>query len=152
MHSRIFQVSLEPIAQEDYIEEALYWDHWFLNSVADYVTDSNRDEDIDWLKDCEEGLTFGADDNGEYFIVNSKEQYFEKKFKRFKNAVDSIKSCTLEEFTKDIFTVWELKNAYEDKFGFYVDLNYDVLSFDSFIRACTTDVKYYLGGTLDYHC
>lgn len=152
MHSRIFQVSSEPIAKEDYIEEAVYYDHWFLNSIADYVADSNRNEDIDWLKNCYDGLTFGKDDIGEYFVVKSKEQYFQPKFKRFKNAIDSIKSCTLEEFTKEMFAVWELKNAYEERFGFYVDWDDDVMTLDNFIRCCVTDVKYYIGGTIDYHC
>lgn len=152
MHSRIFQVSLEPIEKEDYIEESTYWDHWFVGEIADYVVDSDRNEDIDWLKDCCNGLTFGTDDNGKYFIVRNKEEYFKKKFKRFKNAVDTIKSCTLEEFTKEIFAVWELKNAYEERFGFYVDADGELLNFDNFIRLCIVNEKYYIGGTLDYHC
>lgn len=151
MHSRIFQVSLDPIATEDYIEESLYWDHWFVNEIADYITDSDRSEDIKWLKGCYDGLTFGKDNNGDYFIVESKEQYFQPKFKRFKNEVDSIKSCTLGEFTKEIGAVWELKNAYEDRFGFYVDLNGELFNFDTFIRICVPQGKYYIGGTIDYH-
>ena len=152
MHSRIFQVSSEPIKKEDYIEEATYWDHWFIGEIADYVADSDRNYDIKWLKGCCDGVTFGTNDNGEYFIVESKEQYFQHKFKRFKNAVDTIKSCTLEEFTKEMHAVWELKNAYEERFGFYVDTDGELLNFDNFIRLCVTNEKYYIGGTIDYHC
>ena len=47
MHSRIFQVSEKPIDKADYIGESDYWDHWFTNSVADYVSeDCYRDEDL----------------------------------------------------------------------------------------------------------
>lgn len=48
MHSRIYQISKTPIDRDDYIEESKYYDHWFLNSVADYVDDdTNRDDDIE---------------------------------------------------------------------------------------------------------
>lgn len=155
MHSRIFQVSLNSIKKEDYIDESNYWDHWFLNEVADYVSeDCNKDEDIQWLKDCCEhhGLEFGADDNGEYFIVKSKSEYFQSNFNRFKEALDKIKDCTLDDFAKGFHEMWMLKDAYEEKFGFYVDADGELLSFDRFVRLCATGEKYYIGGTLDYHC
>ena len=47
MHSRIFQVSMEPIEKDDYILERDYWDHWFTREIADYVNGStNRNDDI----------------------------------------------------------------------------------------------------------
>lgn len=152
MHSRIFQVSAKPIDKCDYIEESNYWDHWFLNRVADYVVDSDdRNEDIEWLS-CVRGITVGKDENGEYCVVDSKEEYFKMTFEVFKTTLDVIKDCTLEEFAKGISEMWKLQNAYEDEFGFYVDVNGDLMPFDSFVRRCTTGEKYYIGGTLDYHC
>ena len=62
------------------------------------------------------------------------------------------KNCTLEEFTKEQYSIWILKDAYEERFGFYVDYDGDLMNLDNFIRHCTPDIKYYIGGTLDYHC
>lgn len=153
MHSRIFQVSLEPIDKSCYIGESDYWDHWFLNSVADYVSeDCDRNEDIEWLRDCVEGITFGCDDNGEYFIINSREEYFRRSFEKFKTTLDKIKNCDLEDFSKGIHEMWALKDAYNKKFGFYVDADGELMSFDSFVRLCATEEKYYIGNSLDYHC
>lgn len=160
MHSRIFQVSLSPINKSNYIIESDYWDHWFLNEIADYVAESNdRNEDIEWLKNCykEKGIEFGADNNGEYFIVKSKQAYFKQQFNKFMETIDKIKNYTLDNFAQGFHEMWLLKNAYEEKFGaFYVDIGIDededLMSFDSFVRMCTIEKKYYIGGTMDYHC
>lgn len=153
MHSRIFQVNTKPIKEEDYISESDYWEHWFTNEIADYVTESDdRDEDIKWLKDCQKGYTVGNDDNGYYIVVTSKTEYFHSAFQRFKEVFNSIKDCTIEHFISGIHEIWSLKNAYEDKFGFYVDTNGELMTFDSFIRYCDEGDKYYIGGTIDYHC
>ena len=40
--------------------------------------------------------------------------------------------------------MWSLSNAYEEKFGFYVDADGEVLTFDSFVRSCATNEKYYI--------
>ena len=152
MHSRIFQVSKKPIKEYEYLSESDYWEHWFLNSVADYVVDSDdRDEDIKWLKDYAKGYIVDHDENGDYFVIISKAEYFENSFKNFTELLDKIKNCTIENFVAGIHEMWGLKNAYEETFGFYVDMNGELLSFDSFVRHCTEGEKYYIGGTLDYH-
>ena len=152
MHSRIFQVSMEPIDKDDYIEESYYYDHWFTNSVADYVSDDcDRKKDIQWLKDCVNGIAFGYDDHGVCFVVKSKEEYFSRAFDAFKNVLERIKDCTIEEFATGIDGMWKLKDLYEEKFGFYVDADGELMAFDSFVRHCTVGRKYYIGGTVDYH-
>ena len=152
MHSRIFQVSMEPISKKDYIVEAEYWDHWFTREIADYVNgDTDRDSDVEWLKGCCNGLVFGKDNNGEYFVVENKEMYFKNKFDRFMEALNKIKDCTLEDFAKGFYDMWTLKDAYEDKFGFYVNVDGDTMNFDDFMRGCAKGEKYYIGGTIDYH-
>ena len=152
MHSRIFQVSFDPIEKENYIGESHYWDHWFVGEIADYVNENtDRDDDIKWLKDCCNGFIFGEDEDGEYFIVESKEEYFKEKFERFMEALDKIKSCTLEDFARGFFEMWTLKDAYEDKFGFYVDADGELMNLDDFVRGCAKNEKYYIGATIDYH-
>ena len=153
MHSRIFQVSTEPIKQTDYIDECNYYDHWFTNSIADYVNgNTSRTDDIEWLKLCSRGYAIDSDESGEYLIVKSKENYFQNAYNRFKELLDVVKDCTLQDFSKEIYEMWELKNQYEEKFGFYADFDGDLMTLDSFVRQCKENTKYYIGGTIDYHC
>lgn len=153
MHSRIFQISKNPIKKEDYIKESNYWDHWFLNEVADYVSDDcDAYDDVKWLQDCVKGIIFGGDENGTYLVVVSREEYFRRSFEKFKITLDKVKDCTIEEFSTGIHEMWQLKDLYEEKFGFYVDVDGELMSFDSFVRLCATKEKYYIGGTIDYHC
>ena len=158
MHSRIFQISTKPIHKDDYIEEDRYYDHWFLNSVADYVNDdTDRAEDIEWFKDCYEkdGLSFGVDENGEYFIVEDKVKFFEPNFKRFQNALQGLLTTTLDDFIsgKCGYQLYDLKSAYDDKFGFYIDGDeFSLDTLNAFIRYAEVGTKYYIGATIDYHC
>lgn len=156
MHSRIFQVSTEPIDKADYITESDYWDHWFMYSIADYVNENCfRDEDLKWLEDCydEKGIKFGVDNNGEYLIIESKEEYFKNAFKRFQELLDKVKGYNINGFINGINEMWELKNAYEEKYGFYVQTDDNgLITLDEFIRVYEENQKYYIGGTIDYHC
>ena len=154
MHSRIFQVSTKPIQEVDYIEESDYWDHWFTREWADYVSDDcDRNDDIGWLESCygKKGIEFGTDDNGEYIIIKSKQEYFADKFKQYAEVLDKLKQYTLDDFVNGFHEMWSLKNLYEDKYGFYADADGELMTFDNFIRECETEEKYYIGGTLDYH-
>ena len=154
MHSRIFQVSMEPFDECDYIEESNYYDHWFTNSIADYVSDSfSRSEDLKWLEDCYDtkGIEFGVDDNGEYLVIKSKQKYFKDNFEGFIDILNKIKERTLDDFMYGIPELYTLNALHEDKYGFYIDANGELMTLDSFIRLCTTEEKYYIGGTIDYH-
>lgn len=154
MHSRIFQVSTSPIKKEDYINESHYWDHWFTNEWADYVSDDcDRKDDIDWLEArySKKGIEFGADENGEYFIVKNKQTYFADKFEHYKEIIDKLKQYTLDDFVNGLHEMWSLKNLHEDKTGFYADVDGELVTFDGFVRLCVAEEKYYVGGTVDYH-
>lgn len=156
MHSRIFQVSLNPINKEDYIDCSTYdYDHWFVNEVADYIIGSaDRKGDIEWLKESVNGCTFGEDDNGKFFIVDSKEEYFSEAFDRFKEAIGKIRNIRIKEFVSKYelsHAIWEVEDAYEDNRGFYVDADGEVMTMDAFIRRCLKGEKYYIGGICNYH-
>ena len=158
MHSRIYQISKNPIDKCDYIEESHYYDHWFIGSVADYVSEyTDRNDDIQWLKDCYEkrGISFGIDNNGEYFVIEDKTQYFAPKFEVFQKTLSELLTLTFDDFVsgKSGYPLYSLKNAFNEKFGFYVDgEDINMESFDSFVRYADIDVKYYIGATIDYHC
>lgn len=157
MHSRIFQISKEPIKKDDYIEESNYYDHWFTNSIADYVDgDTDREDDIQWLKDCyaDSGLSFGIDDGGEYFIIEDKVKYFAKRFDVFQKTLKELQDITLDDFAsgKCGMYMYTLKSTYDDEFGFYIDSEDTSLeTFDSFIRHSGNGAKFYIGATIDYH-
>lgn len=157
MHSRIYQISTNPIHKDDYIDESNYYDHWFTNSVADYVNgDTNRADDIKRLKSCYDnsGLSFGVDNDGEYFIVEDKTKYFANKLEIFQAILKELSSITLDDFISDKCGVqmYRLKEAYEDKYGFYVDNEgWGMTSLDACIRYTENGTKYYIGATIDYH-
>ena len=52
MHSRIIELSKEPVLKQERISEASI-PEWFCNTIADY-TDANtdRDHDIKWFLSC----------------------------------------------------------------------------------------------------
>lgn len=158
MHSRIFQLTKEPLAPEEYISEGDFYEHWFLDTIADYVSDACiREEDIEWLKKRARGYRIASDDNGIFLEVYSKEEYFEFAYQRFYQLIKKIERCTLAEFANGIDGMFELKDAYDDRFSFYVysddedDDGGNLDTFDSFIRGAEIGVKYYIGGTVDYH-
>ena len=169
MHSRIFQLSTEPIHTSDYISEYHYdCEHWFFD-IADYVCShrAERNSDIEWLKQCYKGITFGTDEHGEYLIVENKAEYFQPKFDKFKTVlVENFQNCTLEQFIKGYNqALFMLNDAHNDKYGFYADvsgkinmwdneicnIDSELYTFDGFVRDAISNQKYYIGGTLDYH-
>lgn len=158
MHSRIFQISDKPIEKCDYINEAHYWDHWFVDRIADYVNgDTDRESDIEWLKSCYEyvDMTFGKDEGGEYFIINDKTKYFAKHFEEFHKAAVELSQITLDDFVNRRYSasLYRLKEADDDEFGFYVEWGSEggTDTFDGFMRYAEVGVKYYIGATIDYH-
>ena len=157
MHSRIYQTSTNPIDEIDYIEESHYYDHWFTNSIADYVNgDTDRNEDIAWLKECYDGsgLEFGVDDGGEYFIVADKKKFFEEHFQTFKTTLKELTDKSIDEFASHTidYLVCRLNAMYDDEFGFYVqDDDCGLCTLDYLIRSKDNGAKFYIGATIDYH-
>jgi hypothetical protein len=157
MHSRIYQISKQPIDKSDYIEESNYYDHWFTNQIADYVNgDTVRENDIDWLMACikDKGISFSLFGDEIHFIVEDKIKYFESKFEAFKNAIKELSVISIEQFISGEcgLSMYHLKEAYDDRFGFYVDGDEtDLVTFDDFVRQAEVGVKYYIGATIDYH-
>lgn len=156
MHSRIFQISAKPIEKADYINETDYYDTGFIGEIADYVSDdTDRESDIEWLKQRLEGV---ADFNGDSFTIKDQRKYFEKKFSNFLEAIKDISLLTFEDFCTDAndfsYKMYELESAYRDKFGFYIDDNGEYAGtepFDDFMRRAKNGDVFYIGATLDYH-
>lgn len=86
MHSRIFQIESFPVDKDCRITEDNYiGDHWFVYSIADYVTeDEDRENSLEWLMDtlsCAESfIEFFSDEDGSGFILHDgfHAAYFQK--------------------------------------------------------------------------
>ena len=157
MHSRIYQISKQPIDKDDYIEESRYYDHWFIGAIADYVNgDTDREADIEWIKGCydNKGLSFGTDDAGEYFVVTDKAKYFAERFEMFQETIKELSKFTLDDFAsnRSRMQMCTLESIYDDEFAFYVDGDDTGLeTFYSCIRSSSNGTKFYIGATIEYH-
>ena len=155
MHSRIFQITTEPVKPEDYLTESDFCEHWFTNSIADYV-DSEVDRNAD-IKNLRERLTDVAhfvDDDSFELLPQGKEHYFAGAYKAFVAARDKTLVMGISEFASTGFNepVYSMKSAFCEKFELYVSSDeFDTIPFDDFIRCAEVGRRYYIGGTLDYH-
>lgn len=145
MHSRIIQLSHQPITEDEYITEELFYD-WFVGTIADHVSPTvDREEDIDWF--TRYLSYFGAERKGDaiYFPDNFKENYFKKRLEKLKDRVSKI---TPEDFY-DLAVTFGLVHLINDKYGFYVYLDY-LMPLDDFVRKLKGSETFYFGNIIDY--
>jgi hypothetical protein len=152
MHSRIFQITKEPIPQDEWLTHDDIVDTWFIGEIADYVAESDRAEDIAWLKETTKGV-FEVLDEGDQikikFLPGGKKEHFGERFHDLKEAVEQL---TLEQFCNDGMEEYNIRTLVLDRFSFYVyDDERGLIPLDTFIRRGEEGIEYYLGGTVDYH-
>ncbi len=149
MHSRIIQLSEEPLHKYDYITESDFYEDPFVGSVADYVADTDeREKDIKWLMSCLEpyGARLNKEENSIFFPKGFKQNYFKERLENFKKAVGET---TLDDFCNSV-KAWQLAQIIEETFDFYIYVTYPK-PLDEFIRDLEEEQKYYIGGIVDYH-
>ena len=152
MHSRIFQVSENPITEENSISEYRYDEYLIGQNGIDYVVESkSRKDDIEWLKN-NKGLEITEDT----IKVVSKKEYFEKSFEEFQEYIEKLSNYTAEDFMnpQNWLDFYRLKEAYDDQNGFKIDDNdeyFGITSLDNFVRNVEEGKVYYIGKTFDYH-
>ncbi len=163
MHSRIIQIESHPIDDEDLAVASDYWDdHWFTNNIADYTDDDgDRAGSLEWLKEtlaaAKEYIEYFVDDDGEGFVFGDgfHAAYFSDAYAGFAAALKALAyKASPATFQDDSISteMYNLKNAYDDKFGFYIQ-NYDMglVTLNKFLRNAKAGARYYFGGTVDYH-
>lgn len=160
MHSRIFEISTDPIPQEEHMTENDFdYDHWFFHDVADYVTDdANRDSSVEWLFDS---LTIGdglITVDGDSFILHEGYQaaYWGNRHQAFVQLAETLQGIAFEEFAQSGVSVllYQAEQLHEQKFGLYVvarESGDELTTLDEFIRYAKAETRYYIGGTIDYH-
>lgn len=162
MHSKIIQLENMPLEEDDRITEEDFYDTWFTASVADYVDDDyDRDDTLKTFKNilgtCQEHVEFFEDEYGEGVIFHAGfvQAYLAKQFKQFRIELKILEeTATLDSFcNRDIAqSMRRLNDAYNNKYGYYIqNCDTELKTFDSFLRYMKPDVKYYFGGTVDYH-
>lgn len=164
MHSRIFQISDHPVNPDDYISPDWYnEDHWFVPEIADYVVqDECREKSLDWFfeifSDCGDYVEKICEDEQIGFILQPgfHDAYFQPAYEAFQRALRSLEeSATFDQFNRYDLSgkMFLLQQAYDQKYDFYVATGEDgLITLTSFLRQAAEGQRYYLGGTLDYHC
>jgi hypothetical protein len=161
MHSRIFQVSKTPIDPENFLTESEIPES-FIVATADYVGESeNRTDDIAWLmNDHSDVLMPGPVAETFQLAKNGKECYFRRSYRRFLEAVAMLTTTTFQAFIAEEpgpgdnavdYWMYQLKEAYSNKFGFYIYEDEELKPMNMWIRNAKADTVYYIGGVLDYH-
>lgn len=153
MHSRIFQISKNPIDEDSYLEESRYYDN-FVGGIADYVdTIGYPDEDYKWLGGMK-GIT--VDPDKKTLTIDSKVEYFKKKYETFIKQTDDLSHLSIDDFitNKADYDIYIAANTYEEKYEFYVDDDgeyFGLVSLDHLLRSSKDGDMYHLGAVFDYH-
>lgn len=154
MHSRIFQVSRAPISRMLKMDESRYEELNFYDEIADYVIYSQDVAgDLRWLGEMP-GLKVDCDKK--ILKIEDKKAYFASVYERFKKYCTDINDVSLEEFVDEKlkYKLYSLNSYYDDKFGFYVDdgdIEFGLMTFDSFVRKVKEGSEWHLGTVFDYH-
>ena len=156
MHSRIYQVSNEPI--KDFISEDRYYEG-FVGNYADYVSEVEHKSDdylndLKWIQNATNGLEVNIKEGT--ITVTSKKQYFNEKHDKFQELLEKLQNITLEEFSSRTryFDILDLKSAFDDEYSFYVDDNDEfcgITTLDNWVRNAEEGKTYYIGTIIDYH-
>lgn len=162
MHSKIIQIETNPVDETEYIEPDYYYDTWFVSSIADYVAeDDDRKETIEWFKEhftpAMEYIEFISDENGEGFILREgfHTAFFTVMYSHFDKCLKELsEAASAAAYSRGDLDgkMYAIKEAYDDKHGFYVQGDKTGLStLYYFLRYTKVDTPYYFGGTVDYH-
>lgn len=158
MHSRIIQVSKNPIPKEDLISESYFsYDHWFFH-IADYIADIPANE---WQEEYESFLGNYLDS---HIKINYKRNSLKIKdigsFREKKRKLLAEKAkkllARLETPGEDYsMALYQLNGTNNDKLGVYIVLEdeyHDSLeTLDEWLDSVADGEKYYLGAVIDYH-
>ncbi len=159
MHSRIFLYRKGNEINKSNITINSFDDHWFTNTIADYVVNSSLHEDIKWLKATLNDLPIEVNIDNKNIIARDdfKNKYFHNKYDKFTRLLTEMKdNITLGKFSDrdiNIFNIlWQLNNLYNDKYSFYFcNKDMEMLTMDEFVRKVEVNCEYFLVMSFDYH-
>lgn len=161
MHSRIIQVSKSPIEPVDYTQPVEIPDY-FQASIADYVIEvDDRQEELDYVMESFKGILVAGTEKNSFCVTDEgRKQYFQGGYQRFREICALMLTMSLDAFIgtetgpegKAVSQfMYELNEAYADKYGFYIYENDELQPLCEWLREADTNVVYYFGNVLDYH-
>lgn len=161
MHSRIFQVSKEPIAPEELMSKHSI-PEYFTSGIADYAAEvDDLDGELAYFIESEQGiLEAGTEPHTFRLAQQGRENYFRDKFKQFQELCAQMMSASLEDFIgreprpwdqRFSYLMYQLNDAYCDRYGYYIFENDELMPYCDWMREADAEAVYYLGAVLDYH-
>lgn len=161
MHSRIFQVSKAPVTTQNFIQAYEIQDH-FQSGIADYVIEvENRREELDYLMESFRNILEQGPEKYSFRITaEGRENYFRGGYQRFRELCALMLTMPLGAFIgtepgpegKAIsMLMYELNEAYADKYGYYIYEDDELMPLCEWLRGADLNEVYYFGNVLDYH-
>lgn len=162
MHSKIIQLETLPIEDVGKTCPDDFSDHWFTYAIADYVDEDCDPEDtLGTLKAifgaCKDQVEFfeDKDGNGVIFKEDFVQAYFAREYQPFREALMKlVGKATVENFCAGgiDMAMYDLNQAYDDEHGYYIQCSDTGLkTLNRFLRYIKPNIRYYFGGTVDYH-
>lgn len=128
MHSRIIELSKDPILKHERMCESSVPD-WFYHSIADYTdADTDRDHDIKWFLDAVARVVDVAEDGKSFtFKPKAKQKYFERQYHAFLDKACELTGISLDAFVGEAkydigMAMYKLNEHYQDKEAHVHDL------------------------------
>lgn len=155
MHSRIFEISTEPIAVSDRKNSDSYADDEFVMSRVDYVADSyDREDDLNWLMECLPEGCFTLEGDC-LTLVKTPTEYVEDYIAKIQARANDL---TLDNVTREnSLALYQVKSALcalSFFNGICIDFEEEVRELPIFIIDIynkPVGTKFYIGGVSDYH-
>lgn len=159
MHSRIIQLSVEPIEDEDFLTEDVIIQEYDIESggavwsVADYVYEVDANEVIGNVLEFLPMSYIDLDKKDRQMVVfqeGFKKKYFESRLIEVKQKISLMSA---EVFSGDEPGLYAISKLIEDRFSLYVYGEEGfTMTFDRFVRDYLSEGEsYYIGGAVGYH-
>lgn len=158
MHSRIFEIGITPIPEDDRITEYSL-DQGDVPMADSYDKTDDREHDLAWLMEHLEEMARGLvkrDGDAFTFLPGFKRAYCTSQFKEFHRIAKRLAAMTNEDFVKRSpeLDVMAIRDTFDDQFGFYVCLSVGCCceTIGDWVRWDVAEGNtYYVGGIVDYH-
>ena len=154
-HCCIFEISRQRIPEDEWLTADEFTENsYFLDTVADYVRDTDkgeRDSCLRWLGEVAPdtfGLTEGQNgDRKIRLLPGGREAFFRERLDRLKEIVGAME---IRDFL-DRQKVLAIKDLIGEKYTFYFRLDGTYRTIEDFLRATEEGEEFHVGAVLDYH-
>lgn len=151
MRYNIYQVSDQPIAKDEWITSADFFDRSFIGTIRDVVS---REKELEQFGRRLKAQKLGTL-SGDFFtlVPDVCQRRFSYRYCTFLEAADAVSAVTEEQFQSGMGVedlLFNLRQIFTDEFDDYVFYNDELLPMDSFLRIAKPDVVYHIGGVCGY--